>query len=428
MRSSFWRLLLILLICVVFRQGAPTCADEPSHGEFVQLASDLDERMQQRFRQLAVHKIVSPKKAIESFEVDGLAPKELNALLRFEQDHPSTHLGLMALRKIVLLSGRFGLPPRDVVNAKTEALRRLPAYASQPILAEVISHLADSGFVMNGYVDRQVGDCLRAILRSPAAKPSVLLAAKLKLCDWILSFDTFVQHRETIMLRLEELKNSDDAESIMSVKEMEFFLPVLPTDTEYRAWKSEANQLLAALAVEEPSFRIPVVHVAGHPDIVRIDVDATVKLPTIAHLARKRVRHRVGSMLEDFQVTLLDGTSWKLSEQRDKLVVIQFSFTGCAPCKRMYPSLQKLSLQFPESLSVLTIMKDEDSDTSRAAVSDSQISWPVVCDSERGGLTDRWGIESFPTVFIIDGDGHIVSIHANENDELEEQVSILVKK
>ncbi|WP_419193943.1 TlpA family protein disulfide reductase [Novipirellula herctigrandis] len=257
-----------------------------------------------------------------------------------------------------------------------------------------------------------------------------MAAAKLKLCDWILSFDTFVQHREKIKQRLEELKNGSDAESIMSVKEIEFFLPALPTDTEYQAWKSEANLLLAALSLEDPSFRIPVVRAARFPNSVRIDLDATAKLPTIAGLGRKRVRHRVGSLLEDFGGKLLDRTFWKLSEQRGKVVVLLFSFTSCAPCKYMDPCLQKLAQQYHEELRILTIIQDKDLETSRAAVDNAPLSWPVVCDSEPGGLMDQWGIKSFPAVFIIDVDGRIASLNANANANalVEEVVSDLVEK
>ncbi len=427
MRSSHFLLLLIALFGECFALRRSVVADDPVREEFIQLVSNLDNRVQLRHAELGIQRLIAPKTAIESYQSDGLAPAEFDALLNFEAAHPASDLGLMALRKIILVSNRNGVPSEDIIKSKREALRRLPAYASQPILGEVLSHLADSGFVVAGYVDRDVGDCLLAIMNAPNCEPSVLATAKLKRCDWIHSFETFVQHRDKIEKRLVGLRSQDDAESIMSVAEIEFFLPLMPTEMEYRTWKAEANQLLAQLTLDASELRTPVVTPNSNPDIVAINQQLTAKQPTLAELARTRVRHRVGSLPEEVRVTLLDDKVWSLSAQRGKLVVIQFSSSDCVPCKRMYPILRELAKQFSEKLTVLTVMQDLNPEIVKAAVEEYGISWSVVCDSEPGGLTARWGVESFPTVFIIGRDGRFISLNANENQDLVEQVLELTK-
>lgn len=55
-------------------------------------------------------------------------------------------------------------------------------------------------------------------------------------------------------------------------------------------------------------------------------------------------------MVPDFELETLDGSVIKLSEIRDKNVIINFWYTGCTFCVMEMPDLQKLQETYPDDL------------------------------------------------------------------------------
>jgi len=106
---------------------------------------------------------------------------------------------------------------------------------------------------------------------------------------------------------------------------------------------------------------------------------------------------KVGDTIDDFEVTLLDGTTKNLSEFNSPVIVLNFFASWCAVCRKEIPHVEKEVWQplKDQGLIVLGVDYKEKPDTVRAFVKKMNISYPVALDEEgkifnlfaRGGVT-----------------------------------------
>ena len=117
----------------------------------------------------------------------------------------------------------------------------------------------------------------------------------------------------------------------------------------------------------------------------------------------------------DFTAEVNDGSSFLLSEQSGKVVLLNFWATWCPPCKAEMPDIQKLyeesAAEGDEALIVLGVagpnMGNEKSREGIAAfLEENGYTYPVLMDTD-GSLFEEYGIYSFPTTFMIDREGNV---------------------
>lgn len=111
----------------------------------------------------------------------------------------------------------------------------------------------------------------------------------------------------------------------------------------------------------------------------------------------------------DFVLDTPDGT-FRLSEARGEVVIVNFWATWCGPCLFEMPTFQKLHRTRAESDGVRVVAVNLTSADSREGaqqyVSDLGLTFEIAFD-DTGAVANHYGVHSLPATFFIDRDGVI---------------------
>ena len=115
----------------------------------------------------------------------------------------------------------------------------------------------------------------------------------------------------------------------------------------------------------------------------------------------------VGAAAPDFELETLQGDVFRLSEQRGRVVLLNFWATWCAPCREEMPDLVMLADSLPD-LVVAGVSLDEEG---REIVAEFHETFPVDYPLLLDGLdvARRYGAHFVvPTTYVVDRDGDVV--------------------
>ena len=91
---------------------------------------------------------------------------------------------------------------------------------------------------------------------------------------------------------------------------------------------------------------------------------------------------QVGQQAPDFTLKLTDGTTFKLSDQRGKIVMLQFTASWCGVCRKEMPHIEnEIWLPLRDKASVLVgIDRDEPLDVVLKFAKTVQVTYPLAPD------------------------------------------------
>jgi peroxiredoxin len=140
---------------------------------------------------------------------------------------------------------------------------------------------------------------------------------------------------------------------------------------------------------------------------------------------RRMIRElTVGKTAPDITGTDLDGRALKLSEYRDKVVVLEFSAEWCGICRAQEPYERFLLDRYDKwPLAVLGVQTGSSREAARQAQLASPLShrswWDQPASGEANGpIAGAWNVIGWPATYVIDGDGVIRFVDLRDEDLL----------
>ena len=141
--------------------------------------------------------------------------------------------------------------------------------------------------------------------------------------------------------------------------------------------------------------------------VLLIGVALTVLVFGIA-LVRVQQGRPMSGPAPDFTLTTLDGTQFKLSEHKGKVVIINFWASWCGPCRTEAPALEALYEQYKDQdVTFLGITYADDPKDLQAFMAQYGMTYPVAEDGKSNVSKQLYHIQGVPETFVIDRQGNI---------------------
>ncbi len=131
-----------------------------------------------------------------------------------------------------------------------------------------------------------------------------------------------------------------------------------------------------------------------------------------------------------FNVTSLDGEALESRSLRGKVVVLNFWFIGCAPCRVEIPSLNKLVDEFDQRDVVFIAFARDSEAPLRSFLEESPFKYKIIPVAHE--TISKFNVSSYPTHIIIDQNGNVDTVlfggGENRHEDLQPLIAALLKK
>jgi len=129
------------------------------------------------------------------------------------------------------------------------------------------------------------------------------------------------------------------------------------------------------------------------------------KSKEIAEAQKKVVE---GTQAPDFALKSLNGEVVKLSDFKDKYIVIDFWGSWCYWCMKGVPQMKEYYQKYKDRIEFIGIACRDKDDAWRAAIEKNQLNWIQLFNLTGADAPILYGVSGYPTKFILDKDHKVV--------------------
>lgn len=183
----------------------------------------------------------------------------------------------------------------------------------------------------------------------------------------------------------------------------------------------------AAEELRDARAQIALPLLAGLLDKTLAGNDATVKGIEMANEEEARhVATMINKPAADWELKDLHGKTRRLSDYRGKVLLLDFWYSRCGFCIDAMPQIKQVVDDFKnDPVVVLGMNTDEDLKDAQSIVDRMGLSYNNL---RAIGVSEKYGVDGFPTVILIDALGTIRAVHVGYSADLREELGRDVRK
>jgi len=136
-----------------------------------------------------------------------------------------------------------------------------------------------------------------------------------------------------------------------------------------------------------------------------------------------------GESAPDFLLSSLSG-NFSLNSVKNKYIVLDFWGSWCPPCIKGFPKMKEYYSQYHDKLEIVGIDCNETEENWRKAIQKHELPWLQVINNKDidSDISVKYGIQAFPTKFILDKDRKIIARFVGEDDAFYNKLDELLKQ
>jgi thiol-disulfide isomerase/thioredoxin len=189
-----------------------------------------------------------------------------------------------------------------------------------------------------------------------------------------------------------------------------------------KASKKLLDEAKAILTAAQKEISLP---------LLKEQLDETVKShKSMADYAAGEATRRakvVGHPAAEWEAADLKGKSHTLKEYHGKVVVMDFWYRGCGWCMRAMPQVKQLAAEFKgQPVVVLGMNTDRDEADAKFVVDKMKLDYATLKIDH--SLPEKYGVQGFPTLIIIDQQGKVHDMHVGYSPTLQREVGEIVRQ
>ena len=129
----------------------------------------------------------------------------------------------------------------------------------------------------------------------------------------------------------------------------------------------------------------------------------------------------------EFTLVALDGEQIRFADLRGKVVLLDFWFSACPPCRKALPQLRRIAKNYDDDSFVLIgVSVDKDLAKLESFVEKEGMDWPHVWDPGHD-VAQAFNVTVFPSYLLLDYEGRPVRFAKGWNRRTEQWLSGAVK-
>lgn len=130
--------------------------------------------------------------------------------------------------------------------------------------------------------------------------------------------------------------------------------------------------------------------------------------------------------LANFDLQNMDGGKVSLESLKGKVVLINFWFINCPPCRMEIPDLNELKAEYAEKeVEFLAITFDSRNQVNEF-VQKVPFNFQILPDAR--GVIEMYGVQGFPTSVVVDKEGIVVNSKMGGSMNIKEELKVFIEK